>query len=58
MPKSKDESKDQIVALMWQRISELEHRSRYATEGAAALADMERASELHYMIRMISGMSK
>jgi hypothetical protein len=53
--KTKIKSKDQIIALMWQRISELEQRSRYAAEGADALADMERVSELRYMIRVIGG---
>ncbi len=53
----KELTQNQIISLMWQRISELEQRARYATEGANSRADMERASELHYMIRVISGQS-
>jgi hypothetical protein len=52
---NKELTQNQIIALMWQRISELEQRARYATEGANSRADMERASELQYMIRVISG---
>jgi hypothetical protein len=52
---NKELTQNQIIALMWQRISELEQRARYATEGANSRADMERASELRYMIRVISG---